>query len=146
MKSPGLMNGYFRNEELTRKVIRDGWYRSSDLGFLDEDGYLHLVDRLNDIIFVGGANVYPREIEEALRGFDAIADAAVVAMKHAATGEAPLAYVVPREGRDVAIPELLVHLRSRLAPHKIPRKIETVAELPRSSLGKVQKHKLPPPK
>jgi long-chain acyl-CoA synthetase len=144
VQSSGLMMGYFQDEAATARVIRNGWYRSSDVGFLDDDGYLHVVDRLSSVIFVGGINVYPREIEDALRTYDAIAAAAVVAMPHPATGEAPLAYVVPREGRSIEVPELLAHLKTRLAPHKIPRRIEVVADLPRGSLGKVQKHKLGP--
>lgn len=142
--TPGLMKGYYNNPEATAAAIVDGWYLTGDVGYLDEDGYLYITDRIKDVIFVAGMNVYPREIEEAIHAFPTVARAAVVRMMVKGTGEAPHAYVVPLPGQTVNVVELLAFLRTRLASYKVPRAVEIVDTIPTTASGKVMKYKLAP--
>ncbi|GAA0445776.1 long-chain-fatty-acid--CoA ligase [Streptomyces olivaceiscleroticus] len=142
VRSPARMLGYHRQPEATRETVRDGWVRMGDAGRLDADGYLHLCDRINDTIIVGGENVYPTEIENALVGHPAVADAAVVGVPDERWGEAVHAYVVLRPGRQATPRELMRSLRGRLADFKIPTTYAFLAELPRNPNGKVLRRAL----
>ncbi|HEY9721794.1 MAG TPA: class I adenylate-forming enzyme family protein [Oscillatoriaceae cyanobacterium] len=136
LKSPSVMAGYHPEPV----ALSDGWLATGDLGFLDEDGYLHLRGRAKELIVSGGVNVAPREIEEALLLERRVAEAAVVARPDPLYGEVPHAYVVLRES--AAPEELLAHLAGLLSRAKLPHAIVPVAELPRTALGKVDKQKL----
>lgn len=142
IRTPGMMAGYFRDEAATREAIVDGWYRSGDVGYVDERGFLYITDRLKDVIFVAGVNVYPREIEDALLEHPRVTRAAVTRMKYEATGEAPIAYVVFSAGPAPKISELLAFLRDRLAPCKLPKKVVIMEDLPTTASGKVLRHRL----
>ncbi|MET9610792.1 AMP-binding protein [Streptomyces sp. NPDC006512] len=137
VRGPGVMRGYWDDEEATRAVTVDGWTRTGDLGFLDGEGRIHLVDRAKDLIIRAGMNVYPMEVERALHTHPAVLDEAVIGVPDEDYGEVPVAYVVT-DG-PVAESELVRHLAERLAPYKRPRRIEFVAAVPRNPAGKILK-------
>ncbi|GGY00494.1 class I adenylate-forming enzyme family protein [Streptomyces minutiscleroticus] len=137
VRGPGLMQGYWNDPEATEEVFLDGWVRTGDLGFVDEEGRIHLVDRSKDLIIRAGQNVYPSEIERALMTHPAVRDAAVVGTPDEDYGEVPLAYVVAEEGTGAA--ELLGHVAGLLAPYKRPRRIEFIEQVPRNPAGKIVK-------
>jgi long-chain acyl-CoA synthetase len=120
----------------------DGWWATGDVAYADEDGDLFLVDRLGDLILVSGFNVYPREVEQVLIAHPRVADAAVVGVPDATTGEAVLAYVVPSDGAPLSTDELNLYCGRNLARYKCPRVFEVVTELPRTAIGKVRKASL----
>ncbi len=136
---PNVMRGYWRRPEETRAVLRDGWYHTGDLGSLDADGYLTIVDRKKDLIIVGGLNVYPSEVEMVIGSHPAVADVAVLGLPDKTRGEVPHALVVLREGAAAAPQDLLHHCRERLANYKVPRGLEIVPALPKTPTGKVAK-------
>jgi long-chain acyl-CoA synthetase len=138
-RGPNVMQGYLGRPEETARVLRDGWYHTGDLGRVDEDGYWYIVDRKTDLILVGGLNVYPREVELALTGHPAVAEAAVIGVPDPVRGEAPRALVVLRDGQRVGAAELLRWCRQRLARYKVPRSIRFVPQLPKTATGKVLK-------
>jgi long-chain acyl-CoA synthetase len=141
-RGPNVMQGYLNRPDETAAVLRDGWYFTGDLGRLDEDGYLFLVDRKTDLIIIGGLNVYPSEVERVLRGHPGVAEAAVVGGPDALRGETITAYVIPRNGQVVGPADLAQWCRRSLAAYKVPRTVRVVAELPRSVTGKVLKSAL----
>ena len=139
------MLGYRGLPEATAEAIQDGWLRTGDLGYVDEDGYLFLTDRKKDIIIRGGENISSREIEEVLTAHPLVADAAVVGMPDAQYGEQVVAFVVLRDrmssSKSVEA-ALLTHCRARLARFKVPVRIEPMDDLPKNSIGKVVKQVL----
>lgn len=139
---PNVMLGYLNKPVETAAVLRDGWYATGDLGRMDEDGYLYIVDRKTDLIIVGGLNVYPSEVERVLQSHAAVAEATVIGVADPVRGEAPKALVIARDGAQVTSQELLQWCRQRLANYKVPRTIDIVAELPRTVTGKVLKTEL----
>ncbi|MER7974664.1 MULTISPECIES: AMP-binding protein [unclassified Streptomyces] len=139
VRGPGLMQGYWNDPAATEEIRLDGWVRTGDLGFMDEEGRIHLVDRSKDLIIRAGQNVYPSEIERALMAHPAVRDAAVVGMPDADYGEVPLAYVVLESGTEAGAPELLRHTSTLLAPYKRPRRIEFIEQVPRNPAGKIIK-------
>ncbi|MDI2589741.1 AMP-binding protein [Psychrobacillus sp. NEAU-3TGS] len=141
-KGPLVMKGYWRNEPATNEALRDGWLYTGDLGWTDENGYLHIVDRKKDVIISGGLNIYPREIEEVLNKHDGIKETSVVGMPHEKWGEAVIAYCVLNEGAHVEPEELLELCKNNLASFKKPKEIHIVKELPKSSYGKILKREL----
>jgi long-chain acyl-CoA synthetase len=120
----------------------DGWWATGDIAYADGDGDLHLVDRIGELILVNGFNVYPAEIERVLDSHPGIAEAAVVAMDHPETGQAPHAYVVPALDPPPTAAELQVYCAAHLARFKLPAAIELVSSLPHSAIGKVRKREL----
>ncbi|MEV7414886.1 AMP-binding protein [Streptomyces sp. NPDC089919] len=145
VRGDGRMRGYWRDPAATAAASVRGWLRTGDLGRLDEEGRLHLVDRLTDLIIRGGRNVYPAEIERVLRRHPAVADAAVVAVPDAEEGEVPLALVVleaDAAGGAGGAGELLGYLFERMAAYKVPADLQVIDELPRNSTGKVQRRLL----
>lgn len=142
LHTPAHMIGYFGDQMATRATLVNGWIRTGDAGYLDDDGYLYLSDRLEDMILVGGEHVYPAEVERVLREHPAVTDAAVVGAPDPQFGELPHAAVVARPGSDVTANELLTFAGQRLAAHKIPAGFEFVEALPRNASGKVQRHRL----
>lgn len=141
-RGPNIMVGYLNRPGATAEVLKNGWLYTGDLGRQDEEGYFYIVDRKKDLIIVGGLNVYPREVEEALATHPAVADAAVIGVPDATRGEAPKAYVVLRPGASCSRHELLRFVRERLAPFKVPRAMEFCETLPRTLSGKVLRHQL----
>ena len=140
-KGPNVFGGYWRREEATRAAFVDGYFRTGDIAERSDDGYYTLKGRRSDVIISGGFNIYPREIEEFLLEQEEVTEAAVTGMPDPVRGEVPVAYVVCRPDFDL---QALEHrCRSAFASFKVPRSFVRVAALPRTALGKVQKHLLP---
>ena len=142
MKGPQVMKGYLKNEEETRRAIRNGWLYTGDLGKMDDDGLLYIVDRKKDMIIRGGENVYPVEVEEVLYQIPELLEAAVVGVPDEVLGEVPKAYAVIKDGESITEEEILSYCRSQLAKYKLPVEVEFLPELPRNASGKVLKHTL----
>ena len=141
---PNIMQGYWRKPEQTAEVLRDGWYYTGDLGRLDADGYLYLVDRAKDMIVTGGENVYCSEVEEVLYKHPAVLEAAVIGVPDAKWGEAVHAVVVSREA--VSAEELIEFCRQHIAGYKLPKAVTfSETELPKSGPGKILKRELRKP-
>ncbi len=142
VRGPNVFRGYWRKEDATAATLADGWLRTGDVAYRDEDGYLFLVDRTKDLIIVSGFNVFPKEVEEALARLPGVSEAAVIGIPDPRTGEAVKAMVVLDEGA-TATPESLADGVSRfLARFKIPRVIEIVSEIPRHPTGKILRRAL----
>ncbi len=137
VRGPQVMVGYWQRPEETAAVLRDDWLRTGDLASMDADGYFTIVDRIKDLVIVGGMNVYPREVEEVLLTHPAVADAAVIGVPDERRGEVPYAFVVLAEGKIASVAELLEHCRANLARYKLPAEIEVRSELPKTMVGKV---------
>ena len=139
IRGANVMRGYLGQPEATATVLRDGWLHTGDVGYLDEDGYLVLVDRIKDMIIRGGENIYPKEIEETLYRHPAVLEAAVVGRPDPVLGEIPVAFVSLRPGRAATPAELTEHCRESLAAYKVPKEIRTLTQLPKNSVGKLVK-------
>ena len=131
IRGHNVMKGYWHRPEDTAKAIPDGWFRTGDMAWVDEDGYYYIVDRKKDMIIRGGYNVYPREIEEVFYEHPAVAEAAVIGLPHPALGEEVGAAVVLKPGADVTAEELRDHVKAQVAAYKYPRKVWIVNELPK---------------
>ncbi|HET9608016.1 MAG TPA: hypothetical protein VFP06_00325, partial [Acidimicrobiales bacterium] len=131
----GVMTGYWNAPEETAQALRGGWLHTGDVGHLDEDGYLYVVDRMKDLVIRGGFNVYPRDVEEVLGGHPGVAEVAVVGVPDAEWGERVVACVVASEPIEAA--DLMAWGAERLAPYKRPREVRFVDALPRNAMGKV---------
>ena len=136
-----IMDGYFNREKANNEAIKDGWFYTGDAGYLDEEGYLFIRDRIKDLIITGGENVYPAEVENALMLQPSISDCAVIGVSDPKWGEAVLALIVVKED-NLTENELRVALRSHLAGFKIPKIFHVVDSLPRNAGGKITKHVL----
>jgi long-chain acyl-CoA synthetase len=144
IRGENVMQGYWNKPEATTAALSDGWYRTGDLGYMDDHAYLYLVDRAKDMIVTGGENVYSTEVEEALYRHPAVLEAAVFGIPDEHWGEVVHAVVVPRD--DVTEAELLSHCRELIAGYKLPKQIELWTEpLPKSGAGKVLKRELRAP-
>ncbi|MFH1134687.1 MAG: long-chain-fatty-acid--CoA ligase [Pseudomonadota bacterium] len=132
-----LMTGYWKNPELTARTLRGGWHHTGDMGCLDEDGYLFLVDRKADMIVTGGENVYPKETEDALYEHPAVAMAAVVSAPDEKWGERVQAVVTLKAGQAVAEEELIAHCKARLAGYKCPKSVAFWDRIPTTAVGKI---------
>ena len=141
-RGPQIMKGYFKNPKATALKIKDGWYYTGDLGRFDEDGYIYILGRADDMIITGGMNVYPSEVENVLLAHEKVAEAAVVGMGESERGQALKAVVVPKVGEEISKRELMRFCRDRLANFKLPKVIEFRDSLPRSRTGKVAKREL----
>jgi long-chain acyl-CoA synthetase len=129
-------------DETAQALDIDGWLHTGDAGFIDADGYLHIRDRIKDMIITGGENVYPAEVESVLREHPAVEDVAVIGLPDERWGEAVAAVIVPREGVPAEPRDIIEQARKRIAGFKLPKRIEFVDELPRSAGGKVLKRAL----
>lgn len=134
-----VMAGYLGRPEATEETIVDGWLRTGDVGLLDSDGYLRLVDRVKDMIIRGGENIYPKEIEAQLYRNAEVFEAAVIGRAHAVLGEVPVAYVSLRAGAPVTADQLLAAVRPGLASMKVPVELLILAEIPKNPIGKIDK-------
>jgi acyl-CoA synthetase (AMP-forming)/AMP-acid ligase II len=139
VQGPNVMRGYFKRPEATAEALAGGWLHTGDVGVLDADGYLSIVDRIKDMIIRGGENVYPKEIESVLGRHDAVVEAAVVGVPHEVYGEVPVAYVVAYPGSAVTAEELLELCRANLTKIKLPVAVHVVAGLPKNAIGKIDK-------
>lgn len=143
VKGPNVFQGYWRMPEKTKEEFTaDGWFRTGDVGKVDERGYVTIVGRSKDLIISGGYNVYPAEIEGYLNDMPGVAESAVVGVPHPDFGEVGVAIVIPKAGASVEGDALIAHLKSQLANFKIPKRCFVVRELPRNTMGKVQKNLL----
>lgn len=139
IKGDHVMKGYLKNPEATALALRDGWLFSGDLGKVDEEGFIYIVDRKKDMLIRGGENIYPIEIEEVLYEMPEVLEAAVVGIPHEVYGEIPKAYVVVKEGHTLTEEQALTFCRQRLAKYKVPAEVEFTGALPRNASGKVLK-------
>lgn len=137
VRGPNVMLGYYRMPEETAAVLRGGWLHTGDLGRLDEDGFLYVVDRKKDVIIRSGFNVFPREVEEVLARHPAVADVAVVGRPDPLRGEEVVAFVVARPGLAPSAADLVAFCQAHLARYKCPHEVRFVEGLPRNSAGKV---------
>jgi acyl-CoA synthetase (AMP-forming)/AMP-acid ligase II len=140
-RAPQTMSGYWNRPEDTARTLAGGWLHTGDIGHLDGDGYLYIVDRKKDMIVTGGSNVYAREIEEVLAELPAVKEAAVIGLPHRVWGEAVTAVLVPA-GADRDGDAVIEACRSRLAGYRVPKEVLWVDELPRNAYGKVLKRRL----
>lgn len=137
LRAPQLMRGYWNNPDETAEMLRDGWLYTGDLGYVDEDGYVFIVDRKKDLIKAGGFQVWPREIEEVVASHPAVAEVGVAGVMDPRLGEIIVAWVVPRPGERPDPDALRAFCKERLAPFKVPKRFELRTELPKTMVGKV---------
>lgn len=142
LKGPTITPGYADRPVVTAEAFQDGWFCTGDLGYLDADGYLYVLDRRSDLIISGGENVYPAEIESVLLAHPGIAEAGVCGQDDARWGQVAIAFVKLRPGQSPSVADILEHVRQRLASYKVPRNIQFVDELPRNSAGKLLRREL----
>jgi long-chain acyl-CoA synthetase len=142
IKGHNVMKGYYNRPDATADVIKNGWFRSGDLGRRDEDGWYYIVDRSKDMIIRGGFNVYPREIEEFLMTHEAVSLAAVIGVPHESHGEEIKAFLILNDGAAVTEDEIVAWAKEEMAGYKYPRMVEFVESLPMTSTGKILKREL----
>jgi long-chain acyl-CoA synthetase len=142
IRGPNVMLGYFGRADDTARAIVDGWFRTGDVGYRDADGDYFLVDRVKDMINVGGFKVWPREVEEVLFAHPGVRESAVLGVPDDYSGESVKAFVVPRDGATVVVSDLVAHCRERLSAYKVPKHLEVVATIPKGATGKVLKKDL----
>ncbi|MGN6158278.1 MAG: long-chain-fatty-acid--CoA ligase [Devosia sp.] len=142
VKGPQVMLGYYQNEEATRDVFMDGWLRTGDVGYMDSDGYVFLVDRIKDLIISSGFNIYPRTIEEALLASPAVDEANVIGVPDDYRGEAAVAFVKLKSGTTISEAELREFIGERLNKLEMPREIIFKDQLPKTLIGKLSKKEL----
>jgi long-chain acyl-CoA synthetase len=140
VRSPGVMLGYWQDPEATASAVVDGWLHTGDVGHLDDDGYLYVVDRLKDLVIRGGFNVYPRDVEDVLLQHPAVAQAAVVGRPDEVYGEEVVAFVQLRA--DATETELIAFCAERLGAHKHPREVHVIDAVPLTSVGKTDRKAL----
>ena len=143
VKGPNVFAGYWRDPEKTRaEFTADGWFKTQDLGRIDRDGYVHIVGRAKDLVISGGYNVYPKEVEMELDALGGVLESAVFGVPHPDLGEGVTAVVVPRPAALLSEADIINELHGRLARYKVPKRVLMVEELPRNTMGKVQKNAL----
>ena len=143
VRGPNVFKGYWQMPEKTAAELRpDGWFITGDLGLIDDQGYVQIVGRGKDLVISGGYNIYPKEIEVMLDDQPGVLESAVIGVPHGDLGEAPLAVLVPEKGASPNVEAILETLNTQLARFKVPRKVVVAAELPRNTMGKVQKNVL----
>jgi malonyl-CoA/methylmalonyl-CoA synthetase len=143
VKGPNVFAGYWRDEDKTRKEFtEDGWFKTGDLGRIDANGYVHIVGRAKDLVISGGYNVYPKEVEAELDALAGILESAVFGVPHPDFGEGVTAAVVAKPGATLSESAIMDSIKDRLARYKVPKRIILLEELPRNTMGKVQKSAL----
>jgi len=140
VKGPNVFSGYWRMPEKTASEFRDGWFITGDLGRVDEKGYVQIVGRGKDLVITGGFNVYPKEVESEIDLIPGVVESAVIGVAHPDFGEGVTAVVVPQKGTLLTETDILAALEGRLAKFKMPKRVFFVDELPRNTMGKVQKN------
>ena len=142
LKGPSVASGYFRDPELSAERFHDGWIDTGDMVRVDEDGYISILDRVSDMIIVGGFNVYPQEVETVIKELSGVKEAVVVGVSNPVSGEVPVAFVIKDEAADLEGNAIIAYCKEKMAHFKVPRKVKFVTELPLSAVGKVLKRKL----
>lgn len=142
IKGPQVTSGYWHNTEATKSTIKDNWLHTGDIGYMDKDGLIYIVDRLKDLIVVSGFNVTAIEVENCLIELSAIAEAAVVALNNEHQGESIAAHIVLQNGKHITKQEIINHCHAKIAAYKVPHHIYVHNELPKNNLGKILKRKL----
>src|SRR5689334_10313989 len=142
LRGPKVFAGYWRDPDATATAFDGGWFHTGDIGVLDDDGFLSIVDRLKDMIVSGGENIASSEVERVLYEHEAVVEAAVVGRPDDRWGEVPVGFVVVRDGTSVSTEVLIEHCRAQLAKFKVPRDVVFIDELPRNPSGKVLKREL----
>jgi long-chain acyl-CoA synthetase len=142
LRGPQVMKGYWKRPSDTQLVIRDGWLFTGDIAKMDEDGYFYILDRKKDMIIASGYNVYPREIEEIIYQHEAVEEAIVVGKPDSYRGETVKAFVKLKAGASVTPEQLIEYAKQYLAPYKVPKEIEFLSDLPKSSVGKLLRRML----
>ncbi|RAU07932.1 long-chain fatty acid--CoA ligase [Bacillus pumilus] len=137
VKGPQIMKGYWNQPEETEAVLRDGWFFTGDIGYMDEDGFFYIVDRKKDVIIASGYNIYPREVEEALYEHELVQEVVVAGIPDPYRGETVKAFVVPKKGAYLTEDELDRFVRTRIASFKVPRVYEFKESLPKTAVGKI---------
>ncbi len=145
VRSPLVMKEYWKNPEATAQAIRDGWFYTGDLGYIDDGGYLFVADRMKDMIITGGYNVYPKEVENVIFKNDAVFETAVIGVPDEVWGESVKAFVVKKPGMDVTEEEIIELCKDNLASYKKPKSVELVDALPKNLAGKILKNELRAP-
>ncbi|MGO8989238.1 MAG: long-chain-fatty-acid--CoA ligase [bacterium] len=145
VRSDQVMEGYWKKPEATAETLRGGWLHTRDMGHMDEDGYIYLVDRKDDMIVSGGFNIYPKEVEDVLYSHPAVLEAAVFGVPDETWGEAVKAVISVRSGMKATEEEIIEHCRKHLASYKKPKSVDFVKELPKSPFGKIWRRKLKEP-
>lgn len=143
LKGPSITAGYDHRPEATAAVIHDGWLSTGDIGYLDTEGYLYVLDRRSDLIISGGENIYPAEVESALLSHPDVKEVGVCGLADSQWGQVPIAFVCLKEGRHTPSDEIINHVAHRLARYKLPRTVYIVGQLPRNSSGKLLRRQLP---
>lgn len=138
-RGPNLPLGYVNGPEATAEALRGGWYHSGDVGYMDAEGYVYIVDRIKDTIICGGYNIYPKEVEDVIYAHPAVLDVAVVGVADEAKGEIPKACVVLKPEARVTVAELDAYCRQSLAAYKVPRVIEFMDAIPKTASGKTKR-------
>jgi len=142
IRGPQVMKGYYKKPQETAAALKDGWFYLGDIGFMDEEGYLTIVDRKKDIIIAGGFNIYPQEIDEVLMGHPKILEACTIGVSDPYRGETVKAYVVLMPGETLSEKEVIAYCRKNLAAYKAPRSIVFINELPKSAVGKILRREI----
>jgi long-chain acyl-CoA synthetase len=142
IRGHNVMKGYYKRPQATVDAFRKGWFHTGDIGRIDEDGYIYIVDRVKDMVIRGGFNVYPREVEEVLMSHPAISLAAVIGVPNEKLGEEVKAFVVLKEGAELTEQELIVWSKENMADYKYPRMVEFRDTLPMNATGKILKIEL----
>jgi O-succinylbenzoic acid--CoA ligase len=143
LKGPTITPGYVDRPEATARAFQDGWFATGDIGYVDSDGYLYVLDRRADLIISGGENIYPAEIESILQSHPAIQEAGVCGQEDPKWGQVPIAFIVLKSGNSISAEELLSYTAQKLARYKQPRAIYFTKHLPRTSSGKLLRRELP---
>jgi long-chain acyl-CoA synthetase len=142
VKGPQVMKAYWNMPAESAEALRDGWLYTGDIAYMDEDGYVYIVDRKKDLIIAGGFNIYPRDIDEVLYEHPKVADAVTIGIPDPYRGETVKVFVVVKPGETLTEEEVVAHCRERLAAYKVPRYVEFRAELPKTIVGKVLRKEL----
>lgn len=142
VRGPQVMRGYWQRPDETNKVLRDGWLRTGDIGFMSDEGYFTIVDRAKDIIIAGGLKIFPRDVDEVLYQHPKVLEAAAVGVPDEYRGETVRAFVVVKPGEKLTAEELTAFCKERLAPYKVPKQFEFRDELPKTLVGKVLRRAL----
>ena len=137
IKGPTVMKGYWNNPKETNLQLKDGWLRTGDVGQMDEDGYITIVDRKKDMIITGGFNVYPREVDEVLYQHPKVADGVTVGIPDPYRGETIKAFIVLKPGQTATEAEIIKFCKEKLAPYKVPKLVEFRNSIPKSAVGKI---------
>ena len=142
VRGPQVMKGYYGREEATAETLIDGMLRTGDVGYLDEDGYTFIIDRMKDLILAGGFNVYPRHVEESVYEHPAVEEVTVIGIPDDYRGQSVKAFIKLKDGQAVSEDELLTFLKAKLGKHEMPSEIEFRPELPKTMVGKLSKKEL----